>query len=316
MRAPIPVVLLLIIAVVGGVWWNGTRDKDFLTPPSAGELREIQIRLESSFPQAAEFDDAISEPVARAEPETPVVVEPPKPEIDLGNPEATAQLTEYADRSAEGAAHLMELAMALEERGHFQRALLAWERVIDLAKPDADQTTTAVSAIKRLRPTLPDWNTDPSGAIAITLHAGTGRTMAKSLTPVLGQVARDLENASAGILKVTSKVTAAKGNLSAKGPTPVALWLSGPTKTARSTEVLSVTVESPQVLHQEVLTTVFQLVRSHLAQTTSYTTPAALGQQENPLEALSYRFTRLCWSEFAAHLNLPAEKIPPPAKKP
>ncbi len=316
MRVPIPVVLLLIIAVVGGVWWNGTRGKDFLTPPSAKELRDVRTRVESSFPQAAEFDDAISEPVARAEPEPPTAVEPPKPEIDLGDPEASPELTEYADRSPEGAAHLIALAMALEERGHFQRALLAWERVIDLTKPDADQTTTAVSAIKRLRPTLPDWNTDPSKAIAIALHGGTGRTMAKSLTPVLEQAARDLEKASAGILKVTTKVTAAKSNLSAKGPTPVALWLTGPAKTARSTEVLSVTVESPQVLHQEVLTTVFQLVRNHLNQSTSYTTPAALAEQENPLEALSYRFTRLGWSEFATHLNLPVEKTPPAAKKP
>lgn len=316
MRVPIPVVFFLIIAVVGGVWWNGTRGKDFLTPPSAEESRDLRMRLESSFPQATEFDNAISEPLARAGPEKPVASEPPKPEIHLGNPEALPDLAEYADRSPEGAAHLMELAVALEERGHFQRALLAWERVIDLTKPDDDQMMTAVSAIKRLRPTLPDWLPDTSKAIAITLHAGTGKTMAKSLTPILEQAARDLEKASAGVLKVTAKVTAAKGNLSAKGPTPVALWLAGPTKMSRSTGVLSFTVESPQVLHQEVLATVFKLVRSHIDQTTSYTTPAVLTEQENPLEALSYRFTRLCWSEFGTTLSLPVEKSPPPAKKP
>ena len=84
--------------------------------------------------------------------------------------------------------------------GEFQRALLAWERVIDLTKPDETQAAAAISAIKRLRPTLPNWNTSPESAIAIELHAGTGKTMAKTLTPVLESVARDVEAAVRALL--------------------------------------------------------------------------------------------------------------------
>jgi hypothetical protein len=310
------VVILLIIAVVGGVWWNGTRDKDFLKSPSEEKLQELRIRVESSFPQAADIDDAVSEPVAPIAPEQAVVIEPPKPQIELGDLSAAPALAEYAELSPEGSAHLIALAGALEEQGHFQRALLAWERVIDLTKPDADQLITAVSAIKRLRPTLAEWNTDASKAITITLNAGTGRTLAKSLVPVLEQAASDLEKASDGILKVSAKVTAGESNLGGKGPTPVALWLAGAAKGSPSTEVLSFTVASPEVLRQEVLTTIFQLVRSHITQNTSYTTPAALTEQENPLEALSDRFSRLCWSEFATILNPSVEKTSAPAKKP
>jgi len=315
-RVPIPIVIFLIIAVVGGVWWNGTRLKDYRTPPSAEKLREIEARVVSSFPQAPEIDDAISEPIAQAKPAAPVTAEPPKPEINLGNPEAVPQLTEYADRSANGSAHLIELAAALEARGHFQRALLAWERVIDLTKPDDDQLLLAISNIKRLRPTLPEWNTATATAIPITLHAGTGRKMAKSLTPILEQAARDIETASAGLIKVNSKVTAAKSNLSINRPTPVAIWLAGQNQNPRTTEVLSFTNKSPQDLHREVLTTIFKLVRSHLNQSTSHTLPAALAEQENPLDALSFRISRLCWSEFATSINLAAEKKLPPVKKP
>ena len=147
--------------------------------------------------------------------------------------------------------------MLLETEGEFQRALLAWERVIDSAKPDETQTISATSAIKRLRPAIPAWNTDPASAIAITLQAGTGKKTAKLLTPVLEQAARDIEQASAGILKVKAAITAGKERKADTGPAPVALWLAGPAKDSRSTEVLSFTVGTPESLTEEINKTVF-----------------------------------------------------------
>ncbi|MEO8614218.1 MAG: hypothetical protein ABI600_03685 [Luteolibacter sp.] len=313
MRVPIPVVIFLIISVMGGVWWHGTRQKDFLTPPSLEKLAEVRTRVESSFPQTDKVVDAISEPVIA---EKPVVVEPPKPEIDLGDLAATPTLAQYGERAFQGAPQLIELAAALEAKGQFQRALLAWERVLDLAKPDANQASAAISAIKRLRPTLPDWNTDPAKAIPITLHAGTGSKMAKALTPVLQQAARDLERASAGMVKVIPEVTAGKSSLPAKGPTPVALWLAGPLKKSISTEVMSFTVEAADSSHQDMMKTIFELVRNFLGQSTSYTPPIALADQDNPQDALNFRITRLCWNEFATSLNLPPKKEEKPVKKP
>ncbi len=313
MRVPIPIVILLVIAVMGGVWWDGTRKKDFLTPPSAEKLAEVRTRAESSFPQTDKVVDAISEPVIV---EKPVVVEAPKPEIDLGDLTAAPALTQYGDRAIRGAPHLIELAAALEAKGQFQRALLAWERVLDRAKPDATQASTAVSAIKRLRPTLPDWNTDPAKTIPIILHAGTGQKMAKALIPVLQQAARDLEKASAGMIKITAEVTAGKSNLPAKGPTPVALWLAGPLKKSVSTEVMSFTVTAADSSQQELMKTVFELIRNYLGRATCFTPPAALADQENPQDALNFRITRQCWNEFATSLNVPPKKEEKPVKKP
>ena len=298
---------------MGGVWWHGTRNKDFITPPTPEKLTEIRARVESSFPQTDKVVDAISEPILV---EKPVVVEPPKPEIDLGDLSAIATLSQYAERAPQGAPQLIELAAALEAKGQFQRALLAWERVIDLAKPDVNQANTAISAIMRLRPTLPDWNTDPAKAIAITLHAGTGKKMAKALTPVLQQVAHDLEKASSGMIKITPEVIAGKSSLPVKGPTPVAIWLTGPLKKSTSTEVMSFTAVAADSSHQEMMKTVFGLVRNFLGQSTSYTPPVALADHESPQDALHFRITRLCWNEFAASLNLPQKKEEKPAKKP
>ncbi len=299
-------VILLVLAVVSGVWWSNTRHLDFLTPPSAAKLQAIRIKVESSLPREDQTDDAISVPAVVKAPEPPPVVE--EPQIDLGDLTTPPTLQSYGELSPQGAAHLIELAAGLEKNGEFQRALLAWERVIDLSPADATQAATAISAIKRLRPTLPEWNPKPEAKIQITLHAGMGKKQAATLTPILEGVARDLEAASSGIVKVTATVAAGKTSTSAKGPTPVALWLAGPDKKSPSTEVLSFTVAVPEALRGDILKTVFQLIRSHLARATKYTPPAALAEGENPQGALNFRITRLCWSEFAAALNLPPIK--------
>ena len=65
-------------------------------------------------------------------------------------------------------------------------------------------------------------------------------------TPVLEAVARDLEKASSGIVKVKPVVTVGKTNSSGKSPAPVALWLAGPDKKPVTTEVVSFTVDSPE----------------------------------------------------------------------
>lgn len=306
MRIPIPVVIPLVLTVVGGVWLANTRHMDFLTPPSQAKLEEIRIKVESSLPRAAPVDDAISEPVIVKAPEPPPLpVEEPRPAVDLGDLSAPLTLQHYGERSASGSAHMIDLATALEEASEQRRALLAWERVIDLTKPDETQAATAIAAIKRLRATLPDWNPQPEAAIAITLHASTGKKLAKALPPVLEVIARDLEKSSSGIVRVKPVVTAGKTSNPGNEATPVALWLAGPNKKASTTETLSFKVDSPENLRSEVLKTIFQLIQNHLAKTTAYTPPSSPAQGEDPIVALNSHITRLSWSEFATALNQP-----------
>jgi hypothetical protein len=303
-------VILLVIAVIGGTWWKNTRHMDFLTPPSDAQLQAVRMKVEAALPKE-EQPDAISIPklVKVAEPVVeppPPPVEPPKPNIDLGDLTAPPALQNYAERTPQGADHLIELARALQEKGEPQRALLAWERVIDLTKPDPTQAATALAAIRQLRSLLPVWNPKPETAIQITLHASTGKKQAKALTPLLETTARDIEAASSGILKIKTSIKIGKTNT--KSQSTIALWLKGPNEKSTSTEVISFTVDSPENLKNSLLRTVYQLSINHFTRFTAYTPPASLTAVESPQDALTYRITRLCWNEFAAALNAPAKK--------
>jgi len=298
-------VILLVLTVVSGIWWGNTRHLDFMTPPSEAALEQIRTKIESSLPRQHEIDAAISPPLAEPPPPPPPPAEPPKPPIDLGDLSTPPTLHDYGNLSTKGADYLIELATALEKNGEFQRGLLAWERVLDLTKPNETQAAMAISSIHRLRPTLPDWNTKPEAAIQITLHAGTGKKLAKTLTPILDEVARTLEISSSGIIKVKAKVTAGKTNTAANEATPVALWFAGPDKKSPSTEVLSFTVNSPDAIRAEIYKTVFLVIRGHLSRTTAYRPPGAPRDGDDPQQALDSRVTRLAWSAFATNLNPP-----------
>ncbi len=301
-RVPIPVVILLVFSLISGIWWRNNRHMDFMTPPTEARLTEIREKIESSFPQADRVEDAISVPVI-VPPPPPPPPPPPEPEIDLGNLTSPPDLQHYAEHSSQGPAHLIELAEILEKKGEPQRALLAWERVMDFTKPDAAQATTALAAIKRLRPTLPVWNLKPETAIQLELQASAGKKLTKSLTASLQAAALELESASSGIVKIKTKVTVGKSSSLNKKPTPVALWLNGPGKKPISTEVLSFTVDAPEKLREEIHKSVFVLVSNYLAKSTAYTPPTALDASEISLDALTHRVTRLCWKEFATHLH-------------
>lgn len=298
-------VIVSCLAVIGGVWWHETRAADFLTPPTESQLAEIRMRVESSVPPAGHPDDAVSVPTEARKTPAPVVTKIPKPVIRTGDFNRPPSLDEYANLTHNGPKHLIDLAVMLEDQGQFQRALIAWERVIDTGRPDESQAIAAITAIQRLRPTLPDWNTDPSQAIPVTLHAGTGEVTAQALAPILEETARELERASAGILKVTATVAAGRGSLTAAGPPPVALWLAGPAKHSRSTEVLSFTVASPELLQQEVRKTVFRILRGYLARETPSPPPRAIVDDASALQALNSHISRRSWQELGNMLNLP-----------
>jgi hypothetical protein len=307
-RVPIPWVLFLSLVMIGGVGWYGTRKTDFLTPPTASQLAACRAKVALSLTPTDHQNDVIAVPAVVADPATPTPAEEPKPTMILGDLDSPPTLQEYSDLAPKGAAHLIDLAVLLEVEGESQRALLAWERVLDTGKPDPSQTNTACIAIKRLRPTLPAWNTARAKAIAITLHAGTSKKSAKSLTPVLTDVARELERASAGLLQVTAVVSTGRVREPASGSTSAALWLAGPNKASASTKARSFAVKSPKSLHDDLLKSVLLIIRDHLGHATSHPPPVALPDDGKPLETLNYQITRLNWQELGTTLNRTPKK--------
>ena len=322
-RLPIPVVLLLCLAVVAGLWWHGTRNADFLTPPSDTKLAMIRKKVASSVTRAAHPDHTVSPtvPEPKPGPARPRHAEEERPALELGDFASPPVLHEYAEPALRGARHLIDLASVLERKEQPQRALLAWERVLDLGDHNDSQAKTAIAAIKRLRPTLPAWNTASAKAIYITLHATTGRKNVKILKPLLDETANEIERASSGILKVSTnlistkdaKATTTKVTKTAATtppvPAPVALWLTGRGKSTRSTEVMSFTSETQETLAEDLRKTAFNLISGHLVQGSSRTPPLPIAEGEPALDALNSHITRLYWKVLGNLLNQP-----PPVK--
>lgn len=287
--------------MIGGSWWYHTRGADFLTPPAEPELAAIRERVEASLPRPDRPADAVSVPGDKLG-----GVAVPEAQLDLGDLNAAPELDAYADQSEMGAGHFIRLAEVLETRGEFQRALLAWERVIDLGSPKPEERLSAITAIERLRPTLPSWNNDKASAVPVVLHAGSGPKYSKELESALKSVARKLNRASSGVLNVTSNVSVGRATASGDGPVPVAVWLAGPGREAASTDVMSFTASDPEQIERQVVGTVFTLVRGHMMRSQSVNPPEPADDEDetgDPSEDFAKKVTRLGWMVFGTSLN-------------
>lgn len=296
--AAIPICLLTIVLI----WWLGTRDMDFLTPPTEAKLSQIRAAALASLPVSRMENNAIpmKDPPPAEDSNVPDSTVPVDP-TDLGDIKSPPTLDAYAERAPEGTDKLIALAAALEQAAAFQRALLAYERVLDLAESDPEQIQSAVYAIRRLKPTLADWNPDPETSKQAIIHIGTGVKFADFMPGILTEIIRDLNTASSGIVKFSHELHIGRTIQTTDAPTPVALWITGPGDDAISTDVLSFTTENKETLRNDLLKTAFNLVRAHLAKSASYNpAPESLN---DPLAALESHITRLLWNEFGKTLS-------------
>jgi len=298
-RIPIPVVILFSLLAIAIPGWLGMRHADFLTPPDEATLDAIRMQAESALPRLATQSDAIS-PQGSG---TRIIANTPS--VQLGNLSIPPRLNEYANHARQGAPYLIELANRLENEGHEARALLAWERVIDSAASGEGEIQAAIEAVGRLRETVPAWNSNPEERPAITLHAGTGKKSAEALEPILSQAAADLELASSGTLRVASKVNAGPDIDLDDGPVPVAIWITGSDPEARSTEVRSFTVATPETLVHDTHRTLYLLVQGHLRNAPEIKRPPSPPEDGDSREAINTHITRLQWKKFGDLLKAP-----------
>ncbi|MGJ8643951.1 MAG: hypothetical protein ACSHX9_11125 [Luteolibacter sp.] len=301
MRISPLIVLPLCLLTVAFIWWSSTREMDFITPPSADRIDQIREEAIASLPVSENLNDAMAIKVPIPNNDItiidPVKIEEP---VDLGDITTPPALDTYSARAPDGADKLIALAAALEKNGSFQRALLANERVLDLAQSTPQHIYTALSNIQRIRPTLARWNRDTEASLPITIHIGTGEKFAEVLPEILGQITADLDNASSGLIKFSNQLNVGKTMQATDAPTPVAVWITGGDGEI-STDVLSFTTNDAQALNNDLLKTVFNLIRGHLQKSASYNpAPEAV---DDPLSALNSHITRLLWQEFGTTMN-------------
>lgn len=302
MRIPLLAAIPLCLLTVFLIAWLGTRGMDFLAPPSEARLSEIRAEALASLPVSRMEDDAISIKVPPPD-YHPALTDPTvaMSPADLGDITSAPVLDTYSERAPEGSVKLLALAAALERAGAFQRALLAYERILDLSESGPEQIQAAVVAIRRLKPTLPDWNSDPENAAQAVIHIGTGEKFAKILPTVLTGITRDLNAASSGIVRFSHELHIGRTIQTTDAPTPIALWITGNGEDAPSTDVLSFTTDNPETLRSDLVKISFNLIRGHLVKYASYNpAPEAL---DDPLAAIESHITRLLWNEFGKLLN-------------
>jgi len=307
MRIPLWLVVPLCMLFVGMLWWARIRNQGF---------DKIDLAPVASKTAEQPAPAAVEPPVT---PPRAVVVELPQavevepiveqPQIPLSGLDISPALTEYAEHATLGAGPMIQLATDLEAGGHFQRALLAWERVIDSMEADASQRLSASASIARLRPTLPDWNADPQSTLPLVLHVSTDSSNKAALAPLLDELPKTIARASSAIITVSINVEYAKTKRPDPGvPASIALWFSAGGKNPAATEVAAFLPdpETPETLRAELQRAVFHVVAVNLRKMASpLVAPRVAAAEAKPLEDLSHLITRAQWQLFASSLVKP-----------
>ena len=305
MRLPLFLVIPTVILVTILTWMLGTRTYDFLTPPSDEQLYALKQSLvseEESFQAVAELPE--TEDVTKEIPS--LAYEEPEPvpsfRLELGAVQVNPGLSEYTSAAAQGADYMVKLATALEEQGYVERALIAWERLLDSTAAPPSIHRTASENIRRLIPEVPLWAVDPSEVRQIVLRAGTTLADPEPLKAALEETALLLTRSSSGILEVTPELTVSPPPAGDR-ILPIAMWLGLP-GTESSTTILTFTVDEidPELIHQKVLSTTYSLVQDELAATGLFRPLPGLPQDADVADALRFSVTRLEWRELSESL--------------
>ncbi|NNM30565.1 MAG: hypothetical protein HKO57_13680, partial [Akkermansiaceae bacterium] len=233
--------------------------------------------------------------------------EPASPDadpLDFGDLDSSPGLSEYSEFASKGATYLIRLATELESRGEFERALLAWERVIDSCPAEPDERQSAEAAVLRLRPTLPRWNIDPAGEIPILLQLGTGRKSSEGLTEAVREAAEFLRRDSGDLCAVTPRLTTAAVSTGSDDG-PIAVYLSG-TGEAESNQssVVSVNPESNAMepVRRDILIAVYRVLREQLTGVEGIRPPSPPSHPDTPEDDYLRHLTRLHWQYAAERL--------------
>jgi len=310
-RIPIWLAIVLGLTTVSLTWWSGTRHYDFLgplpvTPPEAAGDPDTDVSEEpvAELPVAPEN----LPPVQLPGPPLLTAGSPlPVPLAAYDAPQLPPQLDAYlAEAKSLGAAELAARANELEQQGDFQRALLAWERVLDAGDPDLSWRTPAQIAVRKLRKRLGPWNLDPARQIPLIIQVGADIRFGDSLVTATDQAAERIELAGSGLLRLEAVVTLGEAAGPETEALPVAVWLTDDADPpTTSTRVLSFTSppQTPDALSRRLLATIYELVRGRLTDELDWPPLPELYGDGDPADALETSLTRRAWLEFAESLQ-------------
>jgi hypothetical protein len=298
-RLPWPIVSIAVCLVALVVWIAGTRDLDFVTPPTERELAELRGRLRVEFPNAPVAPDPYE--LAADALHGPGFL--PAPPIVLGDLSHRPVIDEFIEQAGRGAGHLMRLAALLEERGEPDRALLAWERVLDSAEPNPLQTRVTLSQIRRLRGEAPKWNVGGSRRSEIQLHLMVAKPHLRKLKAVAESFAMEIEEASSGGLAVELRISAIReGGWKTTNHHGVMMRLSG-TGDKSPTTAMMVFQAEPGDAPARWRIKLIELLAAHASSGFPLSPPPLDSDPSASADLLKVHVTRLFWSQLGTSLN-------------
>ena len=302
----------VVLAVIGTIlltWYLRTKSMDFLTPSGVEivESEDSSDFIDLSVVLQPEIKDQpnINSPIQQ--PETSDKITPPKikeiTEFELGDLVSRPGLDAYREFArGESPDRLFELSSALRTRGEFQRALLAFERVIDTSKADPNSRAEAAQGISALTKNLPNWNIDPSNEKILKLHLEMAHKPSDYLEEVLQELATRIRESSSDQLKIIPTINNSD-NPDAPTNNSIALWLSASGNNTTSSAVITLRLARNDKEHLEAISlAVFKVIRNHLTQL-GY--PPASEDLIKGGDYLSRQITRLMWRDFAQSLHQP-----------
>jgi hypothetical protein len=275
-RVPIYVTLPLVGLTIGLIWWQGTKEKNFTSPPADSALATVRektlVELKATDSIAPEEPSAAIKvkPTKLVLPESEEPGKPAPPTLqpqDFGELTVSPALDCYLPLAERGADVMVDLATQLELKSEAQRALLAWERVLDATPATPEQQETARKAITRLRPQVPLWNVDPLTAQRIVLHVGCDRDRAKVIEPILQEIAASLNETSAGLIECKLELQAGAKPDADKPRQPIALWFQGPSSDSTASKTLTIPTLPENLPEQKnlLLFQIYKLIRDGIS---------------------------------------------------
>ncbi len=307
MRVPIFVTLPLVCLTIGLIWWQGTKQKNFTQAPADAALvtvREktlLELKATDSIAQEENTTAIKVKPTKLVLPESEEPQKPKPPTLqpqDFGELTISPALDCYLPVAERGADVMVDLATQLELKGEAQRALLAWERVLDATPATPEQQETTRKAIARLRPQLPLWNVDPLTTQRIVLHASCDRDRAAVIEPILQEIAASLTETSSGLIDCKLELQAGSKPDASKPRQPVALWFQGTAADSPASKTLTIPTLPEQLPEQKnlLLIQIYKLIRDGVS---SQSTLRPLVEPPSGSEAelwLRSAVTRRTWS--------------------
>ncbi len=226
---------------------------------------------------------------------------PPKSDLDLGDIESAPGLAEYSEYASRGAGYMVSLATELETQGHWDRSLLAWERVLDSCRPSPQERKTAEDAIMRIRPTLTHWNIDPAGDIPVLLQMATRKTASQNQKAAMQEAADFLRKDSDYTLLIEARVSWAARRTTIE--LPATIYFSSSSKGESKSQGLAPANDSVEHHLLLILSNAYQLLRQELATMNGIVTPENSSHPGDPKLDFRRQITRLHWFRFAESLN-------------